>query len=276
MMPPRQPNGSAASSPRAPARALRLTPVVQPGEGNVRLAADHRPPEAEAVRARDRSRRTSRGLGRTRRPSTRRACNHRDEPSISSPPIPVRNEPPRAAVEQRHVEVRVATARAGRGARARRSPPGRRSRARPGRSTRSQSVRPRCATTCSCHSDSADPPRSGNRSVAGIGGGQALAPGHQRRDGEHRGRVTAAREADDARAALQRRQQRALDAPSRGVDEARRDTMPAPCAEHEPGRDLERGEPLVSGQRGLAGDPHQLFERRCELRRPRRRPTRAP
>ena len=49
-----------------------------------------------AGRGRTRRRRASRGVGTTWPASTRRAWNHRDDPSSSSPPIPVRNEPPRA------------------------------------------------------------------------------------------------------------------------------------------------------------------------------------
>jgi hypothetical protein len=114
------------------------------------------------------SARTSWGRGRTRPASTLRAWSQREDPSSSSPPIPVRNEPPRAsansgvwkwAFEGQRSPWRARLAEATGPTQSSSSVS----------SSRIQSLSPRWATTLSCHSLSAESSAAGKRSVAGIG-----------------------------------------------------------------------------------------------------------
>ena len=203
--------------------------------------------------ARTRARRSaSRGSGRACRSRTARCRPHDDLPRSSSPPTPVRSEPPLRPRRAERGSARC-TARAARAAGAHGSPPGRRSPARPvprcepSRRARG-GRRPALATRARPSRALGEPVRGRDRK------GQPLAACEVGGDGEHGGRVAAAGEAETdtatepARAGSRARARRAASRPARYPGQ-----RPGSCRD-EPGGDLERREPHRGGDReGLAG-----------------------
>ena len=188
------------------------------------------------------TRATSRSRGRVAPERTAAARAQCDVPSSSSPPTPVSSVPPRAISRSGAWKCALNGQRSPWRSRIPlASGPTQSSSWRS--SSRTQSVRPRCSTTSSCHSASDDRACIGKDVRDRDRRRQSFAARDGRGRRQHRGRIAAAREADEAGAPCECRENCSSERVDRvALDVIGRPSRPGFAAEHETGGELERAQ----------------------------------